>query len=105
MTPSLRLRPYLSFFRLRFLGGMQYRVAALAGILTQFAWGAMNLLLYTAFYEADPTAFPMDFAQISVYVWFNQAFLTMFIPPKGFTPLRRGSSVCKPTIISFSLSR
>lgn len=79
MTPSLRFRPYLSFFRLRFLGGMQYRVAALAGILTQFAWGAMNLLLYTAFYEADPTAFPMDFAQISVYVWFNQAFLTMFM--------------------------
>lgn len=79
MTRSSRLRPYISFFRLRFLGGMQYRVAAFAGILTQFAWGAMNLLLYTAFYEADPTAFPMGFEQISAYVWFNQAFLTMFM--------------------------
>lgn len=73
------IKPYLSFFRVRFLAGMQYRVAAVAGIATQFAWGTMNLLAYRAFYASDPTAFPMTFEQISCYVWFNQAFLTLFM--------------------------
>ena len=79
MTAGRGLLPYLSFFRIRFLCGMQYRTAALAGIATQFAWGAMNLLAYRAFYAADPSAFPMTLEQISCYVWFNQAFLTLFM--------------------------
>lgn len=33
------MKKYLSFFRLRFVNGIQYRAAALAGIVTQFAWG------------------------------------------------------------------
>lgn len=73
------IKPYLSFFRVRFLAGMQYRTAALAGVATQFAWGTMNLLAYRAFYAADPAAFPMTLEQISCYVWFNQAFLTLFM--------------------------
>ena len=48
------IKPYLSFFRVRFLAGMQYRTAALAGVATQFAWGAMNLLAYRAFHALDP---------------------------------------------------
>ena len=40
------MKKYLSFFRLRFLMGLQYRTAALAGIVTQFAWGGMEILMY-----------------------------------------------------------
>ena len=39
------MKAYLSFFRIRFLAGLQYRTAAWAGIATQFAWGGMNLSL------------------------------------------------------------
>ena len=35
----------------RFATGLQYRAAAAAGIVTQFVWGLMELLLYKAFYE------------------------------------------------------
>ena len=33
------MKKYISFFRLRFAMNLQYRVAALAGIVCQFAWG------------------------------------------------------------------
>lgn len=55
------MKKYLSFFRLRFSMGLQYRVAAFAGLVTQFAWGGMLILAYRAFYRADPNAFPMTF--------------------------------------------
>ena len=44
---------YLSFFRLRFAMGLQYRTAALAGIVTQFVWGFMEIMIFKAFYRAD----------------------------------------------------
>lgn len=31
------MRKYISFFRIRFINGLQYRAAAYAGIATQFA--------------------------------------------------------------------
>ncbi len=72
------MKKYQSFFRMRFLGGMQYRAAAWAGIATQFAWGFMSLLMFRAFYEADPAAFPMEFPQLATYIWLQQAFLALF---------------------------
>lgn len=72
-------RKYASLFRIRFIAGLQYRVAAAAGIATQFVWGIMSLLLYKAFYEADPNAFPMSFQALSSYLWLQQAFLALFM--------------------------
>jgi ABC-2 type transport system permease protein len=72
-------REYLSFFRIRFSNGLQYRIAAYAGISTQFAWGAMNILMFRAFYRADPSAFPMEFSQFSSYIWLQQALLAIFM--------------------------
>lgn len=69
---------YLSFFRLRFSMGLQYRTAAIAGMCTQLFWGVMELLLYRAFYEADAAAFPMSFQAVVCYIWLQQAFLTLF---------------------------
>lgn len=74
----MKMKKYLSFFRLRFSMGLQYRAAALAGIVTQFFWGAMEILAFRAFYEADPAAFPMTFQATVGYVWLQQAFLALF---------------------------
>lgn len=73
------MKKYLSFFRLRFSCGLQYRVAAWAGVVTQFAWGFMEIMMFRAFYEADPGAFPMTFQATVAYVWLQQAFLAFFM--------------------------
>jgi ABC-2 type transport system permease protein len=70
---------YLSFFRLRFINGLQYRAAALAGITTQFAWGALEILMFSAFYQSDANAFPMKFQALSSYIWIQQAFLALYM--------------------------
>ena len=72
------MKKYLSFFRLRFSMGLQYRAAALAGIATQFAWGGMEILVFRAFYEADASSFPMSFSATASYIWMQQAFLALF---------------------------
>lgn len=72
------MKKYLTFFKLRFSMGLQYRVAALAGVVTQFAWGFLLIMVFHAFYEADPGAFPMTFSATASYVWLQQAFLALF---------------------------
>ncbi len=68
---------YYTFFKIKFLTGLQYRAAAAAGIVTQFVWGLMELLLYKAFYETNAAAFPMDFQALASYIWLQQAFLSL----------------------------
>ncbi len=72
------MRKYLAFFRLRFTMGLQYRTAAIAGMTTQFAWGFMQIMIYKAFYETQPDAFPMTFSATTSYIWLQQAFLALF---------------------------
>ena len=73
------MKKYLSFFRMRFLMGLQYRAAAAAGVVTQFTWGFMELLVFRAFYQADASAFPMSFEAVASYIWLQQAFLALFM--------------------------
>lgn len=73
------MKQYISFFRIRFVAGLQYRAAAWAGISTQFFWGVMNMLMYRAFYRSSGNAFPMTFEQLTSYIWLQQAFLAMFM--------------------------
>lgn len=72
------MKKYLSFFRLRLVMGLQYRAAAAAGIVTQFFWGFMEIMMFQAFYEADPSVFPMTSEALAAYVWLQQAFLAFF---------------------------
>ena len=71
------MRACLAFFRMRLQSGLQYRAAALAGIVTQFFWGAMEIGLYRAFYEGAPGKFPMAFSALVSYIWLRQAFLAL----------------------------
>ena len=72
------MKKYFSFFRLRFIMGLQYREAAWAGVVTQFFWGAMEIMVFSAFYRADASAFPMTLQETVSYVWLQQAFLSLF---------------------------
>ena len=71
------MKKYASFFRIRFIHGLQYRTAAVSGMITQFIWGIMEILLFHAFYQASPESFPMTFQALSNYVWLQQAFLAL----------------------------
>lgn len=77
--PHPNPQKYLAFFRLRFLTGLQYRAAALAGVATQFAWGFMEIKVFLAFHRTNPAAFPMTLGQLSSYLWLQQAFLAFFM--------------------------
>lgn len=72
------MRAYLSIFRIHFISSIQYRLAAFAGILTQFAWGSMLVLMFSAFYTSNPSAFPMGLDQVTDYIWLQQALLNLF---------------------------
>jgi ABC-2 type transport system permease protein len=98
-----RYQKYISFFRIRFVAGLQYRAAALAGIVTQFVWGALELLMFRAFYEADPAAFPMTREALSSYIWLQQAllalFMTWFLENDIFNTITEGGiayELCRP---------
>ena len=69
---------YWSFFKMRLMAGLQYRAAALAGMSTQLVWGAMEILLYRAFWLESPERFPMGMEALSSYIWLQQAFLALF---------------------------
>ena len=72
------MKKYISFFRLRLSMGLQYRTAAVAAMTTQFFWGFMEIMVFHAFYKADPAAYPMTMEATAAYVWLQQAFLALF---------------------------
>lgn len=100
------MKKYLSFFRIRFAASLQYRAAAWAGIATQFAWGFLSILMFKAFYETSPADFPMEFSQLSGYIWLRQAFLGLlmswFMDGEILESISSGSiayELCRPTDI------
>ena len=64
----------LAYFRIRFNEQIQYKAAALAGICTQFAFGAMYIMINLAFMK-NSNATDMTIRQMVSYVWLGQAFL------------------------------
>lgn len=97
------MKKYLSFFRIRFIAGLQYRTAAWAGMATQFAWGGMTILMFWAFYQNGENRFPMTFPELSSYIWMQQAFLAMFMAwffdPEILESIQSGNiayELCRP---------
>ncbi|MEI6285351.1 MAG: ABC-2 family transporter protein [Bacillota bacterium] len=72
-----KLGAWRAVFRLRLICCIQYRIPALAGVVTQLFWGIVSLLLYQAFYESCPTAAPMTFSELVNYIWVQQAFFAL----------------------------
>jgi ABC-2 type transport system permease protein len=97
------MKKYISFFRLRFIYGLQYRAAALAGCATQFTWGIFQILMFKAFYEEGSGEFPMAFSALVSYIWMQQAFLalfmTWFLENEIFDTIKNGNiayELCRP---------
>ena len=73
-----RLAPYRALFGARFRMLLQYRAAAIGGLVTQIAFGLILIMIYDAFYRSSAgAAQPMTFAQVASYVWLGQALLMM----------------------------
>ena len=71
------MKSYLSYFKLKFKTGLQYRAAAIAGICTQFFFGFVYISVYVAFYETGSSNLPMTLKEIISYVWLGQAFFAL----------------------------
>ena len=69
------MREKFAFFKIRFNEQIQYKASAFAGIMTQFAFGAMYLMIYSTFMKNGNT--DMTIPQMATYVWLGQAFLEM----------------------------
>ena len=74
------MKAYLGLFRMRFLRGLSYRAAAIAGTATQFFWGFIIIMVLQAFARSSTGGpAPLDQRQIASYVWMQQAFLAMIV--------------------------
>jgi len=71
------LKTYLSYFKLKFITGLQYRAAAIAGISTQIFFGLTYLCVYIAFYESDSSSLPMPLSHLVSFLWLNQCFFSL----------------------------
>lgn len=68
---------YKQIFKLRLREDVQYRVAAISGIVTQVFFGFVFLSIYLAFYGESNVANGFTKQQLVNYLWLQQAFLTL----------------------------
>jgi len=71
------MKPYLATLSARFRMLLQYRAAALAGVVTQVFFGLVRVMIFQAFYRSSSAAQPMTEAQTTSYLWLGQAFLVL----------------------------
>ena len=71
------MRQYLSFFKLKFAVGLQYKAAALAGLATQIFFGLVFIMVYMAFYGSGNANVDISLEEIIPYQWLSQAFLAL----------------------------
>ncbi len=73
------MKTYCSVLKIQMISSLQYRIAALAGIATQFFWGCMFTMIYEAFYATVTEPLPITLRQLVSYIWLQQAFLTFIM--------------------------
>ena len=86
--------PYLAIFAARFLMMVQYREAAVAGIVTQFWFGAIMVMALSAFYMGGRGSASMTRAEAITYIWLGQAFLGLLqwnVDPEIVLLMRTGN--------------
>ncbi|ERI91527.1 hypothetical protein HMPREF1982_03171 [Clostridiales bacterium oral taxon 876 str. F0540] len=73
------MKAYYSLFKMRLLKGLQYRIAALAGVLTQFFWGFMYIMIFEAFYKSTTAVQPISLRELIQVLWLQQSFLALIM--------------------------
>ena len=98
------MKAYVSIFKLRLANGMQYRVAALAGVATQLFFGLVFIMILVAFYRNGGMDLPMTLPELTAYIWLQQAFLAFvmlwFRDNELFNLITSGNvayELCRPT--------
>ena len=71
------MKAYISILKVRFLNGLQYRAAAIGGLVTQFFWGVMLVFIYKALYGDSASAGGFLFKDLVTYTWLQQAFFSL----------------------------
>jgi ABC-2 type transport system permease protein len=69
------VKPYLVVLRARFGTLLQYRTAALAGIVTQVVFGYIRMMIFEGFYRSSNVVQPMTREETIGYIWLGQALL------------------------------
>jgi ABC-2 type transport system permease protein len=70
---------YWAYFSANLRSLLRYRVAALAGFLTQVFWALLRLSIFTAFYSAlgAHERAPLNAHELTAYVWLGQALFVL----------------------------
>jgi len=71
------MRPYLAVLKCRLAATLQYRSAALSGVVTQLFWGGVKTMILMALYAQAEGPQPITLAQAITYVWLGQATVTL----------------------------
>lgn len=66
---------YMALGKLRFVAGLQYRSAALAGMATQLFFGFIFIMVYAAFYRNSNVTPAISLPEVVSYIWLQQMFL------------------------------
>lgn len=96
------MKAYYTYFKLKFITGLQYRSAAWAGISTQFFFGFVYIMVYIAFYESGGKDIPMTLSETITYLWLNQALLALV---NQFTRDEELFKMVREGTISYELAR
>ncbi len=71
------MKLYFAILSARMRVLVQYRMAALAGFVTQLFWGLIRMMIFIAFYESTTKEMPMTMEETITYVWLGQAMLLL----------------------------
>lgn len=96
------MKAYISYFKLKFITGLQYRSAAWAGVATQFFFGVVYIMVCVAFYESGSKSLPMSLPQFTTYIWLIQ---TIFALVNQFYKDEELFNIIKNGNISYELLR
>jgi ABC-2 type transport system permease protein len=72
------MKAFISIIKIRFNLLLQYRIAAYAGIVTQFFFGMVMVMVLHGFYSSNSTSpMPISYSSAITYIWLGQGMLAM----------------------------
>ena len=105
MKARQTLRACRSLFRIRFAEGLQYRTAAISGVLISVFWALIECVVYTIFFKYSQNTWNsngMSLAQTISYIWLLQGLwvmLSMNIDDDILNKIKTGDigvELCRP---------
>lgn len=71
------MKAFISIIKIRFNLLLQYKTAAFAGIVTQFFFGMIMVMVLYGFYDSTNMDMPIAYKSAITYIWIGQAMLGM----------------------------